>query len=508
MSKFISLCWRDLWRNTRRTVLTGLVMVFAMVVMILFIGLGDGSHAAMIRGATDSYLGHLQVQERGFADEPGLEHVMTPDDVLVAGKVLSVADGIQAWAPRVETGGLLTRKVPDPLDEDDPSAYREMASEGVFVIGVDPRRENLVSTLHTSLVADDPKARCLRGCGASLAEIYVKDEGICEPACEAADKGYEGEECRAACSTVCKDRCPEDDELCEEQDCLERCEGYCAPASFLAERDPYANEPYLGQMVLGAGLAKVLDIGVGDRVALTSGTAMGRPYASLYQVVGLVKTGSLQINRTFALTHYEKLSDGLEIPGGATSLVASVKDLDAAGDIAGEVDEVLEQDHLKALSWAELSPELDIYVKIDQGSLLVMLILMIGVVGVILANVVTMSVMERTREYGVRLALGEPPARISWGLVTETCLLALTSGVIGGIIGESLNYYFQIHGIDFGMGDMEVAGVVISTVMNTQMTLYGFLFSVGTIFFFAVLGSVYPAWRIRRIRPVDAIRFV
>jgi len=42
--------WRNLWRNRGRSLLTGAVMAFAVAVMILFLGVGDGSHARLIRG--------------------------------------------------------------------------------------------------------------------------------------------------------------------------------------------------------------------------------------------------------------------------------------------------------------------------------------------------------------------------------------------------------------------------------------------------------------------------
>ena len=241
-----------------------------------------------------------------------------------------------------------------------------------------------------------------------------------------------------------------------------------------------------------------------------TGTARGRSFASLYRVVGVIKTGSLEINRTFAVTHYAKLASGLEIAGAATNVVLAVDDVEAAPELVASLDVRISGalPNLRALSWKELSPELDLFVKLDQGSLLVMLALLVMVVGVILANVVTMSVMERTREYGVRLALGESPGRITMGLIVETFLLALVACAVGAAIGEALNYHYMMAGIDFGMGEMETTGVVIQSVFYSQITLYGFVFSVGTVMGFSVIGAIYPAWRIRRLNPVDALRFV
>ena len=437
MWHFLGLCWRDLWRNRRRTLLVGFVMVFAVSIMILFIGLGTGGHDLMIRSATDSFLGHAQIQRTGYLEEPDLEHQIPANDLARLEALLPAEKRVVGWAPRIVTGGLISKKRPDPANENDLEAYRQMISEGALLVGIKPDQERTVSILADALVAG---------------------EG----------------------------------------------------ARFLLDEDPTAATPHRGEIVLGSALARVLDVGVGDRVAVTCGTSRGRPFASLYTVVGLIKTGSTEINRTFALTNYDKLAAGLELAGSASFVVLAVDDPDDASEIAAGLNKVLAEEapETVALGWAELSPEMDIFVKIDQGSMLVMLGLLVAIIGVILANIVTMSVMERTREYGVRLAVGESHRRIVLGLIVEIAMLALTFSLIGAAIGEAGNFYFATHPIDFGMGEFETTGVIIETKYPTVPTLYGFFFSVGTVVFFAVAGAIYPAWRVRKLQPVDALRFV
>ena len=507
--RFLVIVWRDLWRNRRRTLLTGLVMTFSVVVMVFFIAFGDGAHTKMIRSMTDSFLGHAQIQAEGYLEEPDLERRLEPEAVEAIAAALPGTPGVTGFAPRVLTGGLISKKVPDPEDPDDLEAWKAMTSEGALVVGVVPGMERTVTTLVDSVVKDDPMARCLRGCRAALAEVYAPDEAVCTAACEHAAAGFEGEKCGAAAAAVCGGRCDSEDDLCSDEDCKERYADYCTPARFLAEEDPRPGDLHRGEVVLGAGLGKVLGIDVGDRVALTTGAAEGRSYGALFRVVGLVKTGSVDINRTFALTHFDKLGAGLGIPGAATSYVVALEDLDDADRLVAGIRERLSGiDGVTALSWRQLSPEMNIFVKIDQGSLLVMLALFVMIVGVILANVVTMSVMERTQEYGVRMAMGESPGRITAGLLAEITLLSLLASAAGSVIGGALNLYYGTAGLDFGMGEMETTGVIIDSIYNTEITLYGFVFAIGTVVGFSILGALIPAWRIRRLRPVDALRFV
>jgi ABC-type lipoprotein release transport system permease subunit len=507
--RFLLVTWRDLWRNRRRTLLTGMVMAFSVVVMVFFIAFGDGAHTKMIRSMTDSFLGHAQIQAAGYLEDPDLEKRLEPGQVAGIMDALPGTPGVTGFAPRVLTGGLISKKVPDPEDPEDLEAYKAMTSEGALVVGVTPKLERTVTTVVDSVVPDDPAARCLRGCRAALAEIYAVNEPRCQDACKDAAAGFEGERCARSAAEICAGSCDPGDDLCAEEDCTARYADYCEPARFLGDEDPLPDNLHRGEAVLGAALGKVLGVGVGDRVALTTGAAEGRSYGALFKVVGLVKTGSVEINRTFAITHYDKLGAGLGIPGAATSFVLAVDDLDDADALAAGVQERLSDvDGVVALSWRQLSPEMDIFVKLDQGSLLVMLALFVMIVGVILANVVTMSVMERTREYGVRMALGESPARITAGLLGEILLLSLLASAVGATIGGALNLYYATAGLDFGMGEMETTGVIIDSIYNTESSVYGFVFAIGTVVGFSILGALIPAWRIRRLRPVDALRFV
>lgn len=519
--EFVRLCWRDLWRNRRRTALTGLVMVFAVAVMIVFVGVGDGSHTSMISSATDTLLGHVQVQHAEFRDEPDLLHRLEAADLGPAVALVEGTEGVRAWAPRLITGGLVSRRTVDlsseALAKEDGDDPVDLSSEGALVLGVDPAREARVTSLARSVLPDDPQGRCRRGCRAALGRAPTV-EARCQAACANARGGFEGAPCLALARSLCGPPCPppapsnvegEADD-CPADDCGARFADYCQPARFLADVTPAADRPWSGEAVLGVGLAEVLAVDVGDRVALSTGTAEGRTFASLYRVAGLLQCGSQDLNRTVLLTQIDKLSAGLDLPGAASALVVAVTHVDRAPEVALALDASLRTrlPTLRAWSWRDLSPELYLFVLLDAASLYITLALLVMVVGIILMNVVTMSVLERTREYGVRLALGESPARIMWGLVAEVFLLAVVSCAVGAALGEAGNLALHTWGIDLGLGQIEVAGTLQAAVLYSDLTWSGLLFSVCTVTLFSVAGSLYPAWRIHRLSPVVALRFV
>jgi len=104
-------------------------------------------------------------------------------------------------------------------------------------------------------------------------------------------------------------------------------------------------------------------------------------------------------------------------------------------------------------------------------------------------NIMLVSVTERTREIGLRLAVGAPGNVILIQFLIEAIMLSL----IGGLIGIMLGY-----GLAVAVGD----ALGVNSVVTPQSVLmaFGFAFSVGVIFGF------FPARKAARLHPIQALR--
>lgn len=109
--------------------------------------------------------------------------------------------------------------------------------------------------------------------------------------------------------------------------------------------------------------------------------------------------------------------------------------------------------------------------------------------GVGVMNIMLASVMERTREIGLRKALGARRSDILVQFLTEAVILALISGLLGLILG-----YF---GAEFiaGMDNMEV-----------RYPPLVFIFAFGASFFTGIVSGFVPAFNASRLDPVEALR--
>jgi putative ABC transport system permease protein len=114
--------------------------------------------------------------------------------------------------------------------------------------------------------------------------------------------------------------------------------------------------------------------------------------------------------------------------------------------------------------------------------------LLVGGIGIM--NIMLVSVTERTREIGIRMAVGARPGDILLQFLIEAMILSLIGGVIG---------------ILAGVGGASLLGKVMGTaIMVSPLVIFGsvaFTAAVGIFFGF------YPARKASRLNPIDALRY-
>jgi putative ABC transport system permease protein len=113
--------------------------------------------------------------------------------------------------------------------------------------------------------------------------------------------------------------------------------------------------------------------------------------------------------------------------------------------------------------------------------------LLVGGIGVM--NIMLVSVIERTREIGIRKALGAEEMEIVIQFLVEAAVLTLTGGIIGIIIGWGASYVINSVG-------------TYTTFVSVGMVVLAFVISAAIGLFF----GFYPAWQASRLRPIEALR--
>jgi len=110
--------------------------------------------------------------------------------------------------------------------------------------------------------------------------------------------------------------------------------------------------------------------------------------------------------------------------------------------------------------------------------------------GIVIMNIMMVSVIERTREIGVRKSIGASQAHIRWQFLTESLVISL----IGGILGAGLGYW--------------VGGVMLERMkISISPSLLGLILGVGIASFFGIVSGMYPAMKAARLDPIKALSY-
>lgn len=115
-----------------------------------------------------------------------------------------------------------------------------------------------------------------------------------------------------------------------------------------------------------------------------------------------------------------------------------------------------------------------------------MISLVVGGVGIM--NIMMVSVTERTREIGLRMAVGARPRDIMWQFLLEAVLLCLAGGIIGIVIGR-------------------IASLIVSSEMGWPVasSLTAMALSVTVAAVIGIVFGWYPAWKASKLDPIDAL---
>ncbi len=114
--------------------------------------------------------------------------------------------------------------------------------------------------------------------------------------------------------------------------------------------------------------------------------------------------------------------------------------------------------------------------------------LLVGGIGIM--NIMLVSVTERTREIGIRLAIGAMQSEVLLQFLIEAIVLSTWGGIIGIFLGLGIGY--------------TVVGIFeLPYIINTQIILISFIFStlIGVVF------GYFPARKAARLNPIDALRY-
>ncbi len=400
----VKIAFRNVFRQKRRTLLTVLTMFIGFTLASLSIAWSDGTYSNIIDMFTRNQLGHIQIHKQGYLDRPAL--YKTIDQYETVGKLIEDVPGVESWAPRLYSAGLVS------VGE---------KSAGARIIGIDPQREQIVTRFDKKVV----------------------------------------------------------------------------------EGRMFSDEP-AHEALVGEGLAKTLKAKLGDSVVIVSQGADGSIANDLYTVVGLVSSGDKITDQSALYLHLADAQELLVLEGRIHEISIVGEDLDIIPSLAADIETVVANPELAVAPWQEFAKQFYRAMKADQQGGWIMLAIIIIVVAVGVLNTVLMTVLERTREYGVLRAVGTGPGQIFGLVLIEVFIMAIISIILAIGLSYTVNYALSIHGVatptTFTYGGIEFRK------MYTEINARSFYIPALCIVFSAMFVALFPAAKAAHVAPAKAMR--
>ena len=409
MKAFLTIAWRNILRNRRRSLITIFAIGFGLGAMIFVWGYIDGAHLQMKENFTGLLMGHIQIHAKGFEKTMSINKVIK--NPVPIDDILGKQPEIVSYSRRIRTFSLFGTTE---------------NSVGGMLIGIDPVNEAKVSKIKNSVIS-----------GQFLTAENVR--GI----------------------------------------------------------------------VLGNVLAENLQATLGDKVVTMAQATDGTLGAEAFRVIGLIKTGVEEIDKGIAFVLLKDVQRVLILEEAVTDFVLRVNSFDRIDGVTQFLKTQLATNDLEIMTWSEISPILQQWMDFDEAFAYVFLLIVLIIIVAGILNTILMSLLERTREFGVMMALGTKGYQLAFMVGIESFLLGVMGMVLGMIIGLSAVGVFSHWGIPISSKVKEaMASFFMSDVIYPTINIDHFISSALVVLISSILISFYPAWKVSKLRPVKALHSV
>ncbi len=261
------------------------------------------------------------------------------------------------------------------------------------------------------------------------------------------------------------------------------------------------------EIVIGALLAKNLRAGIGDELTLLGSGVDGSFAAAVVEIVGIFESGVPEIDRNIAEMPLGAFQDVFYMNGAGHQVVLFADSLSAVEPTRLRVEGLLPGDgKLVVHDWDALQPGLKQAIQADMSSAFFMYAILVILVAFSVLNTQLMSVLERTHEFGIVLALGLRAGRLGRLVMLETALMGLIGLILGAIAGAIVTSWFTTNGLAIPGMDEMASRFNLPPRMYPTVNLLTMFIGPLVVFVFTLLAAVYPALRLHRLYIVDAMR--
>jgi len=471
IEKNITLAWRNLWRNRRRTLITAASVFFAVLFAVVMRSLQLGSYDTMFRNAIESYSGYIQIQQEDYWENKTVNNTF-PYVSSLRKKIISDENVVET-VPRFESFAL---------------ASSGPQTKGVMVMGINPEKERYLSKVPDKLVKYRLTPEAVKQIKAEL-DIPEK--------------------VRELLDLVENTSYPSADRLQLDLDISDDEAEELMPVIRKYARFDNGNirmgEP--GAWV-GDGLSRYLELDIGDSIVLIGQGYHASTAAGKYEIKGIVKMPLPDIDNKIVYLPLDICQNLYNAGSNLTSVALHVDDNDEKA-IANTVNRMKQMipDRLRVLDWKEMNEVLVSQIEADNKSGMIMIGILYLVIAFGVFGTVLMMTAERRREFGVLVAIGMQKRKLASIITSEMLFMGLLGILAGCVVAIPIILYGMEHPIVF---KGEFARIFEDYGFEPIMTFQGidtyFLWQVVIVAIMVIIALGHPLNRIFSLKVVNALR--
>ena len=267
-------------------------------------------------------------------------------------------------------------------------------------------------------------------------------------------------------------------------------------------------------MLLGKDLARVLGVGVGDRVTLVAPQARVTPAGVLprlrrFTVVGVFEVGMYEYDAGLALIHIEDAAKLFGLGDAVSGLRLRIDDMFAAPRVAREVAAQLPGRYWVS-DWTQQHANFFRAVRTEKTVMFVILTLIVAVAAFNIVSTLVMVVSDKKSDIAILRTLGASPRSIMGMFMVQGSIIGVVGtalGIVGGV-ALALNVETVVAGIEelfrvkFLSPDVYYISELPSDMHWSDVARIALVALV-----LSLSATLYPAWRASRTQPAEALRY-
>ncbi len=259
--------------------------------------------------------------------------------------------------------------------------------------------------------------------------------------------------------------------------------------------------------LIGQGLADSMGLQVGDRFTLAGRATHEQMRQRTMTVAGIYDIGMSDIEKQSVYLSLNEAETLYGLPGQATEVALTLKDIGHELAVLNPLQASLSG--VEVTSWQTSFPELEATIGTKGAVMTVFSIVILGIAGIGILNLMLMAVYERTREIGLLGALGMKPRQISVLFLLEGTMMGLAGAVVGIALGLGIMAILSRVGFDYSaFSSMTSYTALISGRVYPTLGLEQLPVRAITVLIISALAALIPAREASQREPSEALHFV